>query len=131
MDRKKNKKGFTIVELAAVIAIIAILAAVMIFTFSGMAKKAKESDISERAKTVYKSLMTEDEYKELEYIDLNSEKGAVDLYIKVDYENREYYFKVIDGSVSAAEDINEIPDGYTSKTGDYANVFVFTDNGEG
>ena len=128
MDKKTNKKGFTIVELVAVIAVIAILAGVMIFTFSGMAKKAKESDISQRATSIYEALLTEDEYKD---IDLNPEKGAVDLYIKVNYENEEYYFKVVDGSVSAAEEINEIPDGYTAQTGDYANVFVFADNGEG
>ena len=38
--RKTNKKGFTIVELVVVIAVIAILAAVLIPTFSGIIKKA-------------------------------------------------------------------------------------------
>ena len=42
----KNKKGFTIVELVIVIAVVAILAAVMIPTFSGIVKKANiSSDI--------------------------------------------------------------------------------------
>lgn len=40
---KTKKKGFTIVELVIVIAVIAILAAVLIPTFSGIIKKANES----------------------------------------------------------------------------------------
>ena len=41
--KKMNRKGFTIVELVIVIAVIAILAAVMIPTFSGVTNRAKES----------------------------------------------------------------------------------------
>ena len=41
--KKSNKKGFTIVELVIVIAVIAILAAVLIPTFSGLVKKANLS----------------------------------------------------------------------------------------
>ena len=41
--KKNNKKGFTIVELVIVIAVIAILAAVLIPTFSNVIKKAKTS----------------------------------------------------------------------------------------
>ena len=39
----KNKKGFTLVELVIVIAVIAILAGVMIGTFASVVKKAKDS----------------------------------------------------------------------------------------
>ena len=41
--RNTNKKGFTIVELVIVVAVIAILAAVLIPTFSGIIRKANES----------------------------------------------------------------------------------------
>ena len=41
--RKSNKKGFTIVELVIVIAVIAILSAVLIPTFGGITEKAKNS----------------------------------------------------------------------------------------
>ena len=41
--RKTNKKGFTIVELVIVIAVVAILAAVLIPTFVNVVKKANES----------------------------------------------------------------------------------------
>ena len=43
MIKRNNKKGFTIVELVIVIAVIAILAAVLIPTFAGIVKKANES----------------------------------------------------------------------------------------
>lgn len=48
-----NKKGFTIVELVIVIAIIAILAAVMIPTFSGVIEKANKSAAFQEAKNQY------------------------------------------------------------------------------
>lgn len=41
--KKFNNKGFTIVELVIVIAVIAILAAVLIPTFSGITNRAEES----------------------------------------------------------------------------------------
>ena len=41
--KRMNRKGFTIVELVIVIAVIAILAAVLIPTFSGITTRAQES----------------------------------------------------------------------------------------
>ena len=41
--KKMNRKGFTIVELVIVIAVIAILAAVLIPTFSGITNRAEKS----------------------------------------------------------------------------------------
>lgn len=52
--KKMNKKGFTIVELTIVIAVIAILAAVLIPTFSGVITKAKESNAQQVAASIYK-----------------------------------------------------------------------------
>lgn len=51
--RKNNRKGFTIVELVIVIAVIAILAGVLIPTFSGIVKKAKENAALQEAKNEY------------------------------------------------------------------------------
>ena len=56
MTRKNNKKGFTIVELVIVIAVIAILAAVLIPTFSGLVEKANKN----AALTEAKNNMTND-----------------------------------------------------------------------
>ena len=50
---RNNKKGFTIVELVIVIAVIAILAGVLIPTFGGMIKKANESKALQEAKNAY------------------------------------------------------------------------------
>ena len=51
--KKMNKKGFTIVELVIVIAVIAILAAVLVPTFSTVVKKANESKALQEAKNAY------------------------------------------------------------------------------
>jgi len=52
--KKMNKKGFTIVELVIVIAVIAILAAVLIPTFSGVVDKAQESAAKQELVAAYK-----------------------------------------------------------------------------
>ena len=49
----KSRKGFTIVELVIVIAVIAILAGVLIPTFSGVVTKANESKALQEAKNAY------------------------------------------------------------------------------
>lgn len=56
---KNNKKGFTIVELVIVIAVIAILAAVLIPTFSGVVGNAKEAGAKESAKNAYSQYLAE------------------------------------------------------------------------
>ena len=53
MNKKMNKKGFTIVELVIVIAVIAILAAVLIPTFAGVISKANASKALQEAKNAY------------------------------------------------------------------------------
>lgn len=58
--KKLNKKGFTIVELVIVIAVIGILAAVLIPTFSNVIESAKESAALQEAKNelnAYNSFM--------------------------------------------------------------------------
>lgn len=51
--KKTNKKGFTIIELVIVIAVIAILAAVLIPTFTSISNRAKESAALQEAKNAY------------------------------------------------------------------------------
>ena len=60
MIKRNNKKGFTIVELVIVIAVIAILAAVLIPTFSGIIKKAQESSDTQLAKNFNTSLAADE-----------------------------------------------------------------------
>ena len=56
--KKMNNKGFTIVELVIVIAVIAILAAVMIPTFSGVVSNAKESAAIQEVKAAYTNTLS-------------------------------------------------------------------------
>lgn len=53
---KNNKKGFTIVELVIVIAVIAILAGVLIPTFAGIVGKANKSKALQEATNLYKEV---------------------------------------------------------------------------
>ena len=53
MKNRKAKKGFTIIELVIVIAVIGILAAVLIPTFSGVIDKANASAAAQNAKVIY------------------------------------------------------------------------------
>ena len=51
--KRNNKKGFTIVELVIVIAVIAILSAVLIPTFGGIVDKANKSSAEQAARNGY------------------------------------------------------------------------------
>lgn len=85
--KKMNKKGFTIVELVIVIAVIAILAAVMIPTFSGVVGKAQASANLQKARNAYAQYTADIDYKtgkkaaDIVYVQL----GEVDENSKADY----------------------------------------------
>ena len=53
MNKKNNRKGFTIVELVIVIAVIAILATVLVPTFGNVIDKANDSKAVQAAKNAY------------------------------------------------------------------------------
>ena len=53
MNNKKNRKGFTIVELVIVIAVIAILATVLVPTFGNVIGNAKASALIQELKNEY------------------------------------------------------------------------------
>jgi len=81
--KKLNKKGFTIVELVIVIAVIAILAAVLIPTFSGIVDKANANKALQEVKNAYTATLAEDLSTETPDDDVVYNKGA----ITVDHEN--------------------------------------------
>ena len=92
--KRNNKKGFTIVELVIVIAVIAILAAVLIPTFSGIVEKANESAALQEAK----GIMTE----YVASIDYTKETPAPTYYISVEKGGKTYNFKVDNGELDKA-----------------------------
>ena len=59
--RKTNKKGFTIVELVIVIAVVAILAAVLVPTFVSVVKKANESKDTQLVRNLNTALAVDTE----------------------------------------------------------------------
>ncbi len=63
--KKLNKKGFTIVELVIVIAVIAILSAVLIPTFSSIIKKANKSNADQAAKNASTVFLSEQDNGQL------------------------------------------------------------------
>ena len=88
MKSLKNKKGFTIVELVIVIAVIAILAAVMIPTFSNIVNKANESAAMQKAKNAYTNWLASD---------ATNVKSDLNLCIESDQSGTKYYFHVTKG----------------------------------
>ena len=86
MNKKNNRKGFTTVELVIVIAVIAILATVLIPTFSNLIGKAEESAALQEANNIFKSY----------FIGTATDSDAPrDFFIEVDG----YYFEVVDGEL--------------------------------
>ena len=55
--KKNNRKGFTIVELVIVIAVIAILAGVLIPTFAGIVEKANKSAREQEVSNALKAML--------------------------------------------------------------------------
>ncbi len=90
--KKNTRKGFTITELVIVIAVIAILAAVLIPTFSSMIKKANDSAVLQEAKNLHTSYIGAVNYAAGE----SAESTAL---VKVVKGDDTYYVKVVNGSV--------------------------------
>lgn len=75
MKKLNNKKGFTIVELVIVIAVIGILAGVLIPTFSGVINKANENKDMQAARNAYENYLV-DHAENMESINLCIHSGS-------------------------------------------------------
>ena len=102
--KRNNKKGFTIVELVIVIAVIAILAGVLIPTFAGIVSKANKSAAQQEAAALYKEVYALDMSDgKLDGLD-NGEAITID-------GKTGYTYEVTDGTV---EEFSWTVDGYTA-----------------
>ena len=88
MKKTNTKKGFTIIELVIVIAVIGILAAVLIPTFSGVIEKANESAAMQAARNEYELFLAE------HAAEMDGTENLVIVY-------KDYAFEVIDGQFNA------------------------------
>ena len=86
--KKSVKKGFTIVELVIVIAVIAILAAVLIPTFSSLIEKANESSDIQAVREMNIALMNEEALTGEKPADIGE---AADIIAKAGYNVRTYH----------------------------------------
>ena len=59
MNKKNNRKGFTIVELVIVIAVIALLATILVPTFGNVVEKAQNAALVAEIKNAHASYVTE------------------------------------------------------------------------
>ena len=110
--KKNNKKGFTIVELVIVIAVIAILAAVLIPTFASVTEKAKKSAALQEATSAVTAITV---------YDLDQDATTPEVGNDYVIESGNYYFVVTNGKIDttpvatkdaayATEFTTEIPD---------------------
>ena len=90
MKKFNNKKGFTIVELVIVIAVIGILAGVLIPTFSNVTKQANETAAMEEAKNSLTAV-------------LSASKGSIASDSKFVVDGK-YVFTYKDGSLQTVSD---------------------------
>ena len=86
--KKMNKKGFTIVELVIVIAVIAILAAILIPTFANVVDKANAAKIQSELKSAYTQYVAE----------ASDDQEYVEGYAHILFEFEDNYYEY-DGSV--------------------------------
>jgi prepilin-type N-terminal cleavage/methylation domain-containing protein len=98
--KEMNKKGFTIVELVIVIAVIAILAGVLIPTFASIVKKANDSAMLQEVSAAKTILLAEENGQ------LDSAARYIILYLDGD---NTVWFELKDGEINKLTDTNRPP----------------------
>ena len=95
--KRNNKKGFTIVELVIVIAVIGILAAVLIPTFSGIIESANNSSRDQEARNALTTYLSNATAEEL--------GAGINGHILIDG----YYYTVTNGNIDLSTETKTAP----------------------
>lgn len=114
--KRNNKKGFTIVELVIVIAVIAILSAVLIPTFGGIIESANQSAAIQEANAAYKEAFAKvyadgklEDSEKTNYTGISGYTMSFDdngVLTAIAETNGEYTFTVTNGVISIAPAAN-------------------------
>jgi type IV pilus assembly protein PilA len=110
MNKKNNRKGFTIVELVIVIAVIAVLATVLVPTFGTIIEKANTSKALQEGKNIYTNYVANVDYA-------GGKTAEPNIYVVVG----DYYVTIANGSATAASK--------TAPTAPYKTLTATTANG--
>ena len=105
MKMQNKKRGFTIVELVIVIAVIAILAGVLVPTFTGIVNKAKTSARQQQATSTYHAAIayaTEGTF--------DNGEDTPDAYVVITEGGKAYYFAIEGGEMEA--ETTTVPTGF-------------------
>lgn len=118
MKNRKAKKGFTIIELVIVIAVIGILAGVLIPTFSNVIANANKTAAMEEAKNAYTAYLADNAAN----ITMNGSTFVI--------KSKDFYFQVTNGQF-AAEALESAPAEGTEvvKVVDGVLTNIYLDNG--
>lgn len=118
MKNRKAKKGFTIIELVIVIAVIGILAGVLIPTFSNVIANANKTAAMEEAKNAYTAYLADNAAN----ITMNGSTFVI--------ESKDFYFQVTNGQFTA-EALESAPAEGTEvvKVVDGVLTNIYLDNG--
>ena len=101
--KKQTKKGFTLVELVIVIAVIAILSAILIPTFGNVISDANKTAAKEDARTAYQNFLVDN----AEDVSFAGDEAYLLVDVNLTNKTAKYAYNVKDGSLTelAAADI--------------------------
>ena len=105
MKKRNMKKGFTLVELVIVIAVIAILAGVLIPTFGNVIEKANKSAALQEARNEYTAYLAD-----YDYVTPPTEGQVKEGYVIVENGTKDYYFEIKAGVLTGkVEELEAAP----------------------
>lgn len=106
--KKQTKKGFTLVELVIVIAVIAILSAILIPTFGNVISEAKENAAQEDARTAYQQFLMDHKDEDIITSETNTAYILVDATVSSGSIEKATYVYSFAGGASKKTNFSEI-----------------------